>query len=112
MLVVGLFLFAWFFVCIWLYRAFHAHAWLAGLTTASCAFFLGATFACGCFVGRAIFLVPLGAAVLTLLAIHARASRVHDPAEGPPPAPSLSEVVASPPVALSPTSDSIDKFAI
>jgi hypothetical protein len=69
-LVMGGALFAWLFVCAFIYRAFRGALWLASPTAASCLFLLGATAAASVFVPRAFFLAPLWAGVVVLVALH------------------------------------------
>jgi hypothetical protein len=112
MVILALFLLAWFVVCTWLYRVLRSHAWLAGSSTASCAFFLGATVACGFFVVRAAFLVPLGIAVTTLLCLHIRGSRIQAPSENPHLDPAFSDAAMTRPIGAPATGGSMDNFSI
>ncbi|PYP82491.1 MAG: hypothetical protein DMF61_26235 [Blastocatellia bacterium AA13] len=69
-IILGFVVCLWFLLCVLTYRRFRSAAWLAGSSSASCLFFLGATIATSYMVLHAFFLLPLWIGVGLLLAMH------------------------------------------
>ena len=74
-LVVLVGLAAWFLVCVQVYKASRAAAWLAAPTVASCLFLSGTTLAVSAFVKGAFWMAPLWIGVLILALLHLAAAR-------------------------------------
>jgi hypothetical protein len=65
----------WLVICVSLYKLSKDTAWLAGLTVATCLFFLGATVIASFLVIRALFLSPLWLGILILSLLHLSAAK-------------------------------------